>query len=52
LKRAFSISRVTNDSVLDLVRLAIISLYQLLEGANISILTRLDKIQVAACGGT
>jgi hypothetical protein len=38
--------------VLDLVKLAIISLYQLLEGANISILTRLDKIQVAVCGRT
>jgi hypothetical protein len=33
--------------VFDLGKLAIISLYQLLEGANISILTRVDKIQVA-----
>ena len=49
LKRAFSISRVTDDSVLDLGKLAIISLYQLLESANISILARVDKIQVAAC---
>ena len=49
LKRTFSISRVTDDSVVDLGKRAFISLYRLLEGANISIPTRVDKIPVAAC---
>jgi len=49
LKRTSSISRVTDDSVVDLEKRAFISLCQLLEGDNISILTRVDKIQVAAC---
>src|ERR1700722_15631769 len=52
LNRVLGIFSITGDALSDSEKLAIVSLYQLLEGLNIAILTGMHKIQIAAFRGS
>jgi len=49
LNRVLGIFGVMRDVVGDSEKFAIVSLYELLEGSDITILTGMDKIQVIVC---
>jgi len=48
LDRVFGVFPVTRDSLRDSEKSAAVSLYELLEGSDITLLARVDKLQIVA----